>query len=139
MRAVRYNETIRIYDSYLYRESIKEIDGRCYDAEDKCWVVPLCNENVATLSLIGCDLDAELKGMLKSRRDAFVGEYRHRAPRVKVKLYNHQQNAYDFALKIFEESKGVALLADMGTGKSMMTIAITGTLEAERIGEVHKQ
>ena len=29
MRAVRYNETIRIYDSYLYRESIKEIDGRC--------------------------------------------------------------------------------------------------------------
>ncbi len=132
MRAVRYNETIRVYDSYLYRESIKEIDGRCYDAEDKCWVVPLCNENVATLSLIGADLDEELKGMLKSQRDAFVGECRHRAPRVKVKLYNHQQNAYDFALKIFEESKGVALLADMGTGKSMMTIAITGTLEAER-------
>ena len=26
----------------------------------------------------------------------------------------------------------LALLADMGTGKSMMTIAITGTLEAER-------
>lgn len=53
MYAVQSNETIRIYDSYLYRESIKEIDGRQYDAEDKCWVVPLCCENVATLSLIG--------------------------------------------------------------------------------------
>ena len=48
MYAVQSNETIRIYDSYLYKESIKEIDGRQYDAEDKCWVVPLSCENVAT-------------------------------------------------------------------------------------------
>ncbi len=132
MRAVRKDETIRIYDSYLYRESIKEIDGRMYDAEDKCWIVPLCKENVATLSLIGANLDEELRAMLKNQNKAFVGECQHRTPRVKVKLFSHQQNAYNFALSTFEKSKGVALLADMGTGKSMMTIAITGTLEIER-------
>lgn len=132
MYAVQSNETIRIYDSYLYRESIKEIEGRQYDAEDKCWVVPLCCENVATLSLIGCELDKTLAAMLKSRRDAFVAVCAHAAPRVKAKLYVHQQNAYDFALQSFEKSKGVALLADMGTGKTMMTIAIAGTLEKEK-------
>ena len=132
MYAVQSNETIRIYDSYLYRESIKEIDGRQYDAEDKCWVVPLCCENVATLSLIGCELDKTLAAMLKSRRDAFVAVFVHPKPRVKAKLYVHQQNAYDFALQSFEKSKGVALLADMGTGKTMMTIAIAGTLEKEK-------
>ncbi len=31
-----------------------------------------------------------------------------------------------------KKGKAVALLADMGTGKSMMTIAITGTLEADK-------
>ena len=132
MDGVQSNETIRIYDSYLDRESIKEIDGRQYDAEDKCWVVPLCCENVATLSLIGCELDKTLAAMLKSRRDAFVAVCAHAAPRVKAKLYVHQQNAYDFALQSFEKSKGVALLADMGTGKTMMTIAIAGTLEKEK-------
>ena len=132
MYAVQSNETIRIYDSYLYKESIKEIDGRQYDAEDKCWVVPLSCENVATLSLIGCELDKTLAAMHKSRRDAFVAVCAHPKPRVKVKLFVHQQNAYDFALESFEKSKGVALLADMGTGKSMMTIAITGTLEKDK-------
>lgn len=132
MYAVQSNETIRIYDSYLYKESIKEIDGRQYDAEDKCWVVPLSCENVATLSLIGCELDKTLAAMHKSRRDAFVAVCAHPTPRVKAKLFLHQQNAYDFALESFEKSKGVALLADMGTGKTMMTIAITGTLEKEK-------
>lgn len=49
MRAVKANETIRIYDCYLYRESIKEIDGRFYDADDKCWVVPLTHKMQARL------------------------------------------------------------------------------------------
>lgn len=56
----------------------------------------------------------------------------HREPRVKAQLFKHQRDAYDFALETFEKSKAVALLADMGTGKSMMTIAITGTLEADK-------
>lgn len=132
MYAVQRGETIRIYDSYLYRESIKEIEGRFYDADDKCWVIPLSAQNASTLGLLGADLDEELKEKAKTARGAFVSACGHREPRVKAKLFKHQQDAYDFALETFEHSKAVALLADMGTGKSMMTIAITGTLEAEK-------
>ena len=132
MYAVQCNESIRVYDCYQYRESIKEIEGRFYDADEKCWVIPLTAHNASTLSLLGANLDESLKELAKTARVAFVSRCEHRKPRVKAKLFAHQQDAYDFALDAFEKGKAVALLADMGTGKSMMTIAITGTLEAEK-------
>ena len=132
MYAVQCNESIRVYDCYQYRESIKEIEGRFYDADEKCWVIPLTAQNASTLSLLGASLDESLKELAKTARVAFVSRCEHRKPRVKAKLFAHQQDAYDFALDAFERGKAVALLADMGTGKSMMTIAITGTLEAEK-------
>ncbi len=132
MYAVQCNESIRVYDCYQYRESIKEIEGRFYDADEKCWVIPLTAHNASTLSLLGASLDESLKELAKTARVAFVSRCEHRKPRVKAKLFAHQQDAYDFALDAFERGKAVALLADMGTGKSMMTIAITGTLEAEK-------
>ena len=132
MYAVQCNESIRVYDCYQYRESIKEIEGRFYDADEKCWVLPLTAQNASTLSLLGASLDESLKELAKAARVAFVSRCEHRKPRVKAKLFAHQQDAYDFALDAFEKGKAVALLADMGTGKSMMTIAITGTLEAEK-------
>ena len=132
MYAVQCNESIRVYDCYQYRESIKEIEGRFYDADEKCWVIPLTAQNASTLSLLGASLDESLKELAKTARVAFVSRCEHRKPRVKAKLFAHQQDAYDFALDAFEKGKAVALLADMGTGKSMMTIAITGTLEAEK-------
>ena len=132
MYAVQYNESIRVYDCYQYRESIKEIEGRFYDADEKCWVIPLTAQNASTLSLLGASLDESLKELAKTVRVAFVSRCEHRKPRVKAKLFAHQKDAYDFALDAFEKGKAVALLADMGTGKSMMTIAITGTLEADK-------
>ena len=132
MYAVQCNESIRVYDCYQYRESIKEIEGRFYDADEKCWIIPLTVHNASTLSLLGASLDESLKELAKTARVAFVSRCEHRKPRVKAKLFAHQQDAYDFALDTFEKGKAVALLADMGTGKSMMTIAITGTLEAEK-------
>lgn len=132
MYAVQCNESIRVYDCYQYRESIKEIEGRFYDADEKCWVIPLTAHNASTLSLLGASLDESLKELAKTARVAFVSRCEHRKPRVKAKLFKHQQDAYDFALDAFERGKAVALLADMGTGKSMMTIAITGTLEADK-------
>ncbi len=132
MYAVQCNESIRVYDCYQYRESIKEIEGRFYDADEKCWVIPLTAQNASTLSLLGASLDESLKELAKTARVAFVSRCEHRKPRVKAKLFAHQQDAYDFALDAFEKGKAVALLADMGTGKSMMTIAITGTLEADK-------
>lgn len=132
MYAKKDKETIRIYDSYLYRESIKEIDGRYYDADEKCWVVPLTKQNASVLWLMGAELEDELKELAKTARDANLKPVTRPVPRVKAKLYEHQQKAYEFALGILEHGKGLSILADMGTGKSLMTIAITGTLVQEQ-------
>lgn len=131
MYAKQDNDTIRIYDCYLYKDSIKEIDGRVFDAEDKCWVVPLTKKNVGTLSMLGAELDEELSKVCKSVSTKNLKVSKHPKPSVKATLYEHQQRAYDFALDTLEQGKGLAILADMGTGKSLMTIAITGTLAQE--------
>lgn len=55
---------------------------------------------------------------------------------IKAKPYSHQIKAYGFALKIFNEGKGAAFLMDMGTGKTLVTIALTGTLFLEN--RIHK-
>lgn len=38
MNAIRDGNQIRVYDAFLAKESIKEIDGRFYDPDDKAWV-----------------------------------------------------------------------------------------------------
>ena len=137
MRAVKANDTIRIYDSYLFKESIREIDGRVYDADDKAWVIPLTDENVRTLGLLGATLDEELKARTE-RENRGVCEPIVR-PKIKGNLYAHQTKAYNFALGLFEKEKGdpkskaVAFLMDMGTGKTITTIALVGTMN-ERMG-----
>lgn len=129
MRAVRADNTIRIYDAYQYRESIREIEGRFYDADDKSWIIPLSAQNCHLLGILGAQLDDELKAVLKSQETAnFKASVEHPKPMVKATLYEHQQRAYNFALDTLVRSKGVAILADMGTGKSLMTIAIVGRL-----------
>ena len=88
MYAVQCNESIRVYDCYQYRESIKEIEGRFYDADEKCWVIPLTAQNASTLSLLGASLDESLKELAKTVRVAFVSRCEHRKPRVKAKLFD---------------------------------------------------
>jgi SNF2 family DNA or RNA helicase len=52
----------------------------------------------------------------------------------KVKLYEHQEKAVDFALGVLgyrdkaATSKGVAILAEMGTGKTLITLTLAGEL-----------
>ena len=99
MRAVKHNDTIRIYDSYQYKESIREIDGRVYDAEDKAWVIPLTGKNLRTVGLLGASLDEELKAMLEEKTET-ISEPEIK-PKIKGNLYAHQTKAYNFALKLF--------------------------------------
>ena len=129
MRAEIKDGYIKVYDSYLYKESIKEIDGRFYDADDKAWCIPVSARNAATVELLGAEVDDEIKELAKTQKtEQKVSETKHPEPKVKATLYQHQKNAYDYALDTFEEGKALAILADMGTGKSLMTIAIVGTL-----------
>ena len=50
---------------------------------------------------------------------------------IKVKPYNHQEIAFNFALEKLEENGCAALLMDMGLGKSLTSIAIIGQLYKE--------
>jgi SNF2 family DNA or RNA helicase len=54
---------------------------------------------------------------------------------IKVHPYEHQRQAFEFACRLFSltghdppTSRGVALLMEMGTGKSLTTIAVAGRL-----------
>lgn len=137
MYAVRFDESIRIYDSFAYKETIKKIDGRFYDADEKCWVVPLTKENVATLGMLGATLDEELRALIgNSKKDNEIVEPTIKPP-IKGNLYRHQVKAYNFALEQFNKGKGVAFLMDMGTGKTITTIALIGALNSQkRVGKV---
>lgn len=50
---------------------------------------------------------------------------------IKVKPYNHQKIAFNFALEKLDEKGCAALLMDMGLGKSLTSIAIAGQLYQE--------
>lgn len=53
---------------------------------------------------------------------------------IRAKPYAHQQRAYNFACRLFGledgiiKSRGVALLLEMGCGKTLVSIAVSGAL-----------
>lgn len=47
---------------------------------------------------------------------------------IRAKPYIHQQQGYEFALGVLSNGKGVAYLMEMGTGKTITSIAVVGTL-----------
>ena len=133
MRAVLSEKVIRIYDAYLYREAIKQIPGRHYDAEDKAWVVPLTEENVAKLQIYGASMEEELTEILQANSPIKKDEEPISKMRLKVKAYCHQIAAFNYTLRQYEKGKGVAMLADMGTGKTLITISVAGALQEKGI------
>jgi len=139
MLAIRSGETIKIYDSYLYREAIKEMEGRTYDPDEKCWIVPLNEQNAFTLMLLGATVDDGIREMVQKTEDETLGTEPIIDPPIKGTLYKHQVRAYNFALQLLakEDEKAVAYLMDMGTGKTITTIALIGAMyQMERIKKV---
>jgi SNF2 family DNA or RNA helicase len=118
---------LKISDCYLQKESIKEIAGRRYDAESKAWFVPHTESTVALLQLLGAEFDEEIKVALKRTQGACEQKPTRRMP-IRAAPYKHQIAAFNFALEIFGKGRGVALLAEMGTGKTLITIAVAGAL-----------
>lgn len=101
MYAVLSNNEIKIYDSYLHRESIKEIEGRRYDTLDKAWCVPLSDKNIALLVMLGCSLCDELLSMCRQAPNNVKAEEPILPMRIKATPYKHQIRAYNFALLVF--------------------------------------
>ena len=99
MNAIRDGNHIRVYDAFLAKESIKEITGRFYDADDKAWVVPYSKENTALLGLLGAALDDSLASAVEIQ-DAGDEDPIFPMP-IKATPYQHQVRAYNFALRTF--------------------------------------
>ena len=99
MNAIRDGNHIRVYDAFLAKESIKEITGRFYDADDKAWVVPYTKENAALLGLLGASLDDSLSSAVEIQ-DAGDEDPIFPMP-IKATPYQHQVRAYNFALRTF--------------------------------------
>ena len=99
MNAIKDGNHIKVYDAFLIRESIKEINGRFYDADDKAWVLPFTKENAALLALLGVSLSDEL---IFHTEEAPAHDETPIIPMpIKATPYQHQVRAYNFALKAF--------------------------------------
>jgi hypothetical protein len=100
MYATYENGRIVIYDAYLYREVIKEIQERYWDPVRKVWVVPFNAESVSTLRIIGCEFKGVLIDMVSSlieNNDKLELPVEAIEPMpIKVKPYQHQVQAYNF-------------------------------------------
>ena len=100
MNAVKDGMHIRIYNAFLIKESIKEIDGRFYDADDKAWLVPFSKENAALLGILGVTLG---DGLIEAAGQQEQPE--HEEPLIPMPIkatpYQHQVRAYNFALRLF--------------------------------------
>lgn len=133
MHAIIKDGKILLYDSYILKESIKEIPGRQWHPEKKAWSVPISQQNIETLDLLGCELSDELTDI----RQGFASENTADettlllAP-LKVSPYEHQLKGYNLACRSMgiidgnSVSPGFALLMEMGTGKTITSIAIVG-------------
>ena len=100
MYATYENGRIVIYDAYLYREVIKEIQERYWDPVRKVWIVPFNAESVSTLRIIGCEFKGALIDMVSSlieNNDKLELPVEAIEPMpIKVKPYQHQVQAYNF-------------------------------------------
>lgn len=137
MYAIRSSDTLRVYDAYLFRDGLKAIPGRFYDANDKAWVLPYTDEAIRTLELLGARLGEGIEPSAQSKKIAERYTHVRVQPKVKAKLYEHQVKAYNFALDMLGEGRAAAIFADMGTGKTLITISTVGTLyEQGRISKM---
>ena len=99
MNAVKDGNHIRVYNAFMIRESIKEIDGRFYDPDDRAWVVPFNKENAALLGIMGVSLG---EGLLEETvEETKENETPIITMPIKATPYQHQVRAYNFALRLF--------------------------------------
>lgn len=133
MRAVFMDNRIYIYDAFVQKESIKEIPGRRWHPEEKAWSVPPEADAIEALDLLGCEMSEELRLLKKKYAKAEARDTQALIPApLTVKPYEHQAKGYNLAIRsmgIYGSgalSPGFALLMEMGTGKTITSIAIAG-------------
>jgi hypothetical protein len=99
MRARKVGDEIELTESFLFRDSIKEIAGRRYDADQKAWFIPQTQANTALVKMLGAELSSDLKATVAEVKPQ--GEV---APMRKMPItatpYRHQIEAFNFAMEV---------------------------------------
>ena len=133
MHAVIKDGKILLYDSYIFKESIKEIPGRQWHPEKKAWSVPISQQNIETIDLLECKLSDEITDIRQGfASENTVDENTLIPAPLKVSPYQHQLKGYNLACRSIgiiggnSVSPGFALLMEMGTGKTITSVAIVG-------------
>ncbi len=133
MHAVIKDGKILLYDSYIFKESIKEIPGRQWHSEERAWSVPISQQSIETLDLLGCELSDEITDIRQGFASENTADETTLLPApLKVSPYEHQLKGYNLACRSMGiignngVSPGFALLMEMGTGKTITSIAIVG-------------
>jgi SNF2 family DNA or RNA helicase len=120
---------------YYYKELLKKLGG-AWDPYNKSWMLPYRKDVWETLqySIAGIIADQNIMDELdEPYSDTHKEAKEAPVPPLKVNLYKYQQAAYAEAYNAFNNGRrGYAFLAEMGTGKSLMTIATVSQLYLER-------
>lgn len=143
MHAEIRNNRIIIFDSFMHKETIKEISGRQWHPESKTWSVPMNADSMETLKMIGCIFSDEMIDLEKQFCRKVPKNTMELFPTpLKVTPYAHQLEGYNLACMSMgiigegKQSPGFALLMEMGTGKTITAIAIAG--RALLIGKIKR-
>ena len=100
MRAEVFGGEIKLFDCYRIKESVKEIAGRRYDADEKCWRIPNTESNLVLLKILGFDIVGQADSSVVKPERSFDGEPCMHMP-IRAAPYRHQIAAFNFALRLF--------------------------------------
>lgn len=100
MRADRFDNEIKLSESYLYRDSIKEVAGRRYDGAEKAWYIPLTEQNIALVKMLGAEIADDLRDVFKAEKPTFAEVKPIQRMPIRAAPYQHQIAAFNFAMEI---------------------------------------
>ena len=119
---------------YFYKELLKKLGGT-WDPYNKSWILPYRKDVWETLqySIAGIIADQNIMDELNEPYSDTHKEAKEAPiPPIKAILYKYQQAAYAEAYNAFNDRCGFAYLMEMGTGKSITTIATISQLYIEK-------
>jgi hypothetical protein len=99
MRARKVGGEIELTESFLFRDSIKEIAGRRWDGESKAWFIPLSGANAALVKMLGAEITDDLKTLTAEVKSKGEVKPIRRMP-IKATPYRHQTEAFNFAWQV---------------------------------------
>ena len=104
MYAKHENNKVLIFDAFKHKESIKQIQGRQWDASLKAWIVPCNKESLMLLHMLDCKFDETLQKKSKEFQTPDGMEDRtvnkEEPMPIKAKAYQHQVQGYNKACRM---------------------------------------